>query len=248
MNKPLKYNFDGGFATEIEIIKAAYDRAKDYAPDERKAYLASISQVFSDHSMKNKFQTIYLPSAGVVFLIVILVVTYLTPFPTQFQSGAFWVILSLAAAACASVIPGFFEFKYQGIVKAGGAIGIFCLMYFYSPDIISKTSQGKETTISLYVVQEDSSAVQNLNPEFNPNSHELLATSVSKTINNYFGTNYPGSHYTYFRKTDGMIYSDQVCSDLRNYQLLIIPNTIIAHFSDKRQAYLKFNAMADKNK
>ncbi|MEB0301563.1 hypothetical protein [Mucilaginibacter sp. 5C4] len=246
MSKPLKYNFGGEYLTRVEIIKNAYDHAKNYPAEERKAYVKSISQLFSDDSMKNNFQTIYLPVAGALFLILILGATFLTPFPTQIQSATLWVILSLAAAACAAVIPGFIEFKYQGVVKAGGAIAIFCLMYFFSPNILEKTNQSKAAKISLYVVQEDGLAVQSLNPEFDPNSREALAKSVTQIINNYFGTKYAASHFTIFRKDDGKIYQDEICSDVRDYKLLVIPVAVENHFSDKRKAYLKFNALSEK--
>jgi len=241
MNKPLKYSFGGELLTQVEIIQKAYDHAKNYPPEERKAYLRVINQMFSDNSMKSKFQTIFLPSFGVVFLIVILFITYFNPFPSQFQSGTYWVVLCLAASACGALIPGFIEFQYQGFLRAGGALAIFCLMYFFSPDIIGKTNQIKVENIHLFIVREDSSRVDTLDPEFNVNSHETLTKTLTKAINNYFGTNFTAAHYTYYRKDDGKIYSSEACYEVNDYKLLVIPNSIIQHFSNKRQAYLKYN-------
>jgi len=244
MNKPLKFNYGGELLTEVEILQRAYDHAKNYSPAMQKEYLKEITQVFSNHHMKNKFQAIFLPTFGVVFLLGILFVAYFTPYPSSFQSGTFWVALCLAAAACAALIPGFIEFQYQGLVRAGGAIAIFAIMYFCSPDIISKTNQAVSTKAALYVVQEDSVNVQTLAPEFDVNSHTPLAKSIASIVNNYYGTNFQPAHYTIYRKSDGKIYAEEACYQVRDYTFLIIPNEVIMHYKNKHEAYLKFNKLS----
>lgn len=240
MSKPLKFSYDGRLATEVDILAEAYKRAEDFPSDIRKKYLKQIDRTFSNHRMQNKFQGIFLPIIGVVFLAGILYLAYFTPFPSAFQSGVMWIVLSLGAAGFAFLIPGFIEFKYQNYLKAGGAIAVFCLMYFFSPDIINKTNQSVQNKIELQVVQEDGKIVQSIAPDFDMNSRVPLYKAISESVNNYYGSSFGPEHYTLYRASDGKVYTAESCNQLREFKVLVIPNLVIAHFKNKREAYLKF--------
>lgn len=43
------------------------------------------------------------------------------------------VLFGLGCAACASFIPGWLKINFNGYVKAGGAIGILIIIYFFNP-------------------------------------------------------------------------------------------------------------------
>lgn len=70
---------------------------------------------------------------GVVFVIVLLVLATLVPNPTPFQYTVFRIVLALAAGGVAAMIPGFLTVNVATFVRAGGALAVFVIVYFYSP-------------------------------------------------------------------------------------------------------------------
>nr|WP_298114087.1 hypothetical protein [uncultured Pseudomonas sp.] len=70
---------------------------------------------------------------GLTFIIAIFVVAIFIPQPTDFQYKVFQTILSLAGAGIGAVIPGFLEVKAKGWIRAGGALAILVIFYFWSP-------------------------------------------------------------------------------------------------------------------
>ena len=61
------------------------------------------------------------------------------------------VILSLGAAVLGATIPGFLEVSWSGsglAIRAGGALALFLLTYFYTPDLVNTPNIGGQTTIS----------------------------------------------------------------------------------------------------
>jgi hypothetical protein len=97
----------------------------------------------------NKSLERYLAFAfGVIFVIVLLVLAIKFPEPTPFQYTVFRIVLALAAAGVAAMIPGFLNVNLSKAVRAGGALGVFVIVYFYSPagltGVTVKTKQQKE--------------------------------------------------------------------------------------------------------
>jgi hypothetical protein len=70
---------------------------------------------------------------GVVFLSAILVIAIFIPNPSGFSYTVFRIVLALAAAGVGAVIPGFLNVEYRNIVRAGGAIALFVIVYFFPP-------------------------------------------------------------------------------------------------------------------
>jgi hypothetical protein len=70
---------------------------------------------------------------GAVFLVVVLVLALAFPHPTPFQYLVFRVVLSLAAAGVAAVIPGFLNIQVATGLKAGGALAVFAVVYYFNP-------------------------------------------------------------------------------------------------------------------
>src|SRR5205085_10406646 len=70
---------------------------------------------------------------GVVFIVVILIIAILLPNPTDFQYTTFRIVLALAAAGAAAMIPGFINVEVGSAIRAGGAIAVFVVVYFFSP-------------------------------------------------------------------------------------------------------------------
>lgn len=74
---------------------------------------------------------------GVAFVITLLVLAIAFPKPTPFQYNTFRIILSLAAAGVAAMIPGFITLEFSPVIdvliRAGGALAIFILIFFFNP-------------------------------------------------------------------------------------------------------------------
>src|SRR5262245_15907864 len=70
---------------------------------------------------------------GVVFIVATLALAIAFPNPTLFQFTVFRIVLALAAAGVAAMIPGFIELQVSEWIRAGGALAVFVLVYFYNP-------------------------------------------------------------------------------------------------------------------
>ena len=75
---------------------------------------------------------------GVVFVVVLLVVALFVPNPTEFQYTVFRIVLALAAAGVAAMIPGFLQVTLSTWLRAGGALAIFVVVYFYAPAALTR--------------------------------------------------------------------------------------------------------------
>lgn len=242
MNKPLKIKYQGQVVSEIEFLKEIAKEADGYSKETKKFFLEMTKEALNTQRAKEKQNSLFLPWFGVGLLIVILVITIFIPFPTLFQSGVWWVAFSLGTAACAALIPGFIEFKYQTYIKASGAIAVFCMMYFYLPAIMNAPKFSEKSKINLYVVRSDEKGVDKITADFDKNSHENICNSITKTLSLYWGVRSNQTDFTFFRKTDGMIYSVEECVDISDYEVLIIPKAIVEKFPNKRDAFLKFKS------
>ena len=70
---------------------------------------------------------------GVMFVTTMLVIAIKFPNPTPFQYTTFRIVLALACAGVASVIPGVLNVSVGTWIRAGGALAVFVVVYFYSP-------------------------------------------------------------------------------------------------------------------
>jgi hypothetical protein len=74
---------------------------------------------------------------GVLFLAAILVLAVAIPSPTVTQFESFRIVIALAAGGLAAVIPGLLDVRFGGTgrfaLRAGGALGVFVIVYFFSP-------------------------------------------------------------------------------------------------------------------
>jgi hypothetical protein len=74
---------------------------------------------------------------GATFLVAMLLLAIAFPRPTPFQYNIFRVVLSIAAAGVAAMVPGFLKLELTStpglLVSAGGALGVFVIVYFFNP-------------------------------------------------------------------------------------------------------------------
>jgi hypothetical protein len=74
---------------------------------------------------------------GVVFVAALLAYAVFVPNPTIQQFEIVRIILALAAGGVAAMIPGFLNLQMAPsahlTLRAGGALAVFAIVYFYSP-------------------------------------------------------------------------------------------------------------------
>ena len=70
---------------------------------------------------------------GKVFVITMLALAVWVPNPTPFQYTVFRIVLALATAGLAATIPGFIEVTFPNWIRAGGALAVFVIVFFYNP-------------------------------------------------------------------------------------------------------------------
>jgi hypothetical protein len=84
---------------------------------------------------------------GVVFVIVLLAMAIFFPNPTAFQYTIFRSVLSLAAAGLAAMIPGFISLSVSNWLRAGGALAVFAVVYFYNPAALISSAPSQTNDI-----------------------------------------------------------------------------------------------------
>lgn len=77
---------------------------------------------------------------GGVLLTIPIVALFFIPEPSSYQFFAFRVCFSLGGAGVASHIPGWLNVNIKNWVKAGGAIAIFVLLWFFNPPALITTA------------------------------------------------------------------------------------------------------------
>lgn len=80
----------------------------------------------------NSSSDILVACGGTLVIALMLVVSHLSPNPTDSQWFVFRVTIALAAACIGAVIPGWISIGLPAI-RAGGAIALFVLVYWFNP-------------------------------------------------------------------------------------------------------------------
>lgn len=70
---------------------------------------------------------------GVTFVVILLLIAIFDRKPTPLAIFIYRVVLALAAAGIGAVLPGLIDVNINPIVRAGGAIALFVLVYMFKP-------------------------------------------------------------------------------------------------------------------
>ena len=84
---------------------------------------------------------------GVLFLVLMLVVSIKIPKPTEHQRNTFRTVLAIGVAFMAQVLSGFLDVESEVAgwgIKAGGPMGVFVLVYFFKPGMGGGEVEGEE--------------------------------------------------------------------------------------------------------
>jgi hypothetical protein len=74
---------------------------------------------------------------GVVFMIAIVILALKYPAPSPFQYTVFRIVLALAAASFAVMIPGLLKIEWNTWIRASGTIAVFVIVFFLNPANLS---------------------------------------------------------------------------------------------------------------
>jgi len=84
-------------------------------------------------SVSKKLQQIVALACGVIVIGVPLVLAMAIPYPGPFQHSVFRAAFALAAAGLAASLPGFLPVTISAWIRAGAALGVFVVAFFYNP-------------------------------------------------------------------------------------------------------------------
>jgi hypothetical protein len=125
---------------------------------------------------------------GIIFVVVLIVLAIKFPNPTPFQYTVFRIVLALAAGGVAAMIPGFLTIEVSKWLRAGGALAVFVIVYFYSPAGLTgvkvKTDQDLEIEkpiVRVYEKQSPTAAVVDLVPVVHAQSPMPPDLNVTRT-------------------------------------------------------------------
>jgi hypothetical protein len=94
---------------------------------------ALLRSAIEDLGMKKSTERLLALIFGISFITAILVLAVAFPSPSAFQYQVFRIVLALAAAGFVSMTPGFIEVTISKFLRAGGALAVFAIVYFYNP-------------------------------------------------------------------------------------------------------------------
>lgn len=240
MDEKLRYKTGAGIKTSIDIMRDAFSRTEGMDEKSKDAYLDAVSETFAVERMKDKFHTIYMPIVGLILVVVMIFLAFLRPFPSAYQRSVFAIGIAIFAGLGAALIPGYFEFKFKGLVRAGGALGVFALVYLVQPNTFYNVQDRYVQKITVEWVPTDTTAIQSILIDFDPNATDKLCHYVATQLSKYTGDPVLDTAYTCYRTSDGMIYSDEKCHEFKETKVLVIANMTASVFSSKRAAYLHF--------
>ena len=83
--------------------------------------------------MSKKLKQIIAFAFGVAFIGVLLVLAITIPHPAPLKYSVFRVVLALAAAGVAAVIPGVLSVNISAWIRASSALSVFVVAFFYHP-------------------------------------------------------------------------------------------------------------------
>ena len=184
---------------------------------------------------------------GAVFLVLIALIAFMIPTPSDFQEMVFRIILALSAAGVGSLFPGFLDFRYQNFLRAGGAMAMFVLVYLVNPAtyVIGKSS----TDISFPTSPFRITIVTDEQGNLVANRYDFPMSDIRKrkTNSDFVGLlkELPNisiealSNSTIFRISDEKTITSQGGDALAddNTGVIVIPNSMIGKYGSKHAAF-----------
>lgn len=182
---------------------------------------------------------------GVVFIVAMLVIAVAFPEPTSFQYVVFRIVLALAASGVAAFVPGFLQVDVGKSVRAGGAIAVFVIIYFFSPaGLVTQTTPDPAPTdpFTIHFLEStpQGTRANRFTFPYADVSNKASYSDFTSILRRLPGSNYSKEEYTIFRIRDEFILrarSTKTAVSGRNTGVLVVPNAIIRDFESEHLAF-----------
>jgi hypothetical protein len=179
---------------------------------------------------------------GVSFVISLLAIAVFFPYPAPFQYTVFRIVLALAAAGVAALIPGFIEVSYRTAVRAGGALAVFVIVYFFSPAaLVSEPSPSPTDPFVIAIINDDSGKLKSNIYKFPIGDIEKRRNPAEfiKLLSQLPGQGDNIRESVIFRLNDEQVITENNGDPLlkRNKGVLVIPRAVLERFPDSHVAF-----------
>lgn len=141
-----KYLLGNAYEKPTFIANNMQRMVKEYLPEERTKVLRKL---FIEHNLSTEGFDVKAPKdknngiiplwIGGILLAIPIIALFFIPEPSIYQFFAFRVCFGLGGAGIASHIPGWLNVNINNWIKAGGAIAIFVLLWFFNPPALIAT-------------------------------------------------------------------------------------------------------------
>ena len=145
-------NYDQWIAAENARNSVQVELVGEVAETTRDA-VVSIDKSIGAYVMTKTAQGWFAAGFGALLILIILGLVFAFPNPSQFQMDIIRIVLSVAAAGFAVTFTGFLEVQLPGFIKAGGALAVFAIVYFYNP--AARLADGTDTSLPVPTEQTD---------------------------------------------------------------------------------------------
>jgi hypothetical protein len=119
-------------------------------------------------------------------------------------------------------------------------IVLCCLVYFALPGVMRHPARAGGSEVTVQVVWNAQDGVEQIVAHFDTSGREPFRVALTSKINHFWGTFSKPDEFTFYRKSDGKIYTDETCADVRELTVLVLANDVVKKFPDKRDAFLKY--------
>ena len=183
---------------------------------------------------------------GVSFVAALLVLAIAFPEPTEFQYTIFRIVLAVAVAGVAVFLPGFMEANIGNMVRAGGAMAIFAVVYFVNPaGLVSNVAVAPAPTdpFTIYVFESKSEGETQMNRftfPYSDISQRAPYSDFESILRQLPNTGYSAEGHTIFRIRDELILdsaSRETAVSRNNTGILVVPDSILAKFQSTHEAF-----------
>ncbi|MES2542502.1 MAG: hypothetical protein V4583_18265 [Pseudomonadota bacterium] len=127
-------------AKSVDEVVQRYNTWADSADLGRAALVAALKEKFMSAGKQKLIAAIF----GSAFMVVLLAIAVFIPSPTETQFFIFRVVLAAAAAGFVSMVPGFLNVEVGSVVRAGGALAAFVLIYLVNPAELATSKTATE--------------------------------------------------------------------------------------------------------
>jgi hypothetical protein len=189
-------------------------------------------------------------TCGVVFVFTLLIVGIFVREPSNFLYTICRIIIALAAAGIAAIIPGFLEINLNNIIRAGGAMAVFIVVYFYNPAglVVGEQEPPDTSAFCVYVAFEN-------NKRISLDSYRFPYSDIKKS-NDYKSFSsmlreLPEMHVnldksTVYRISDEIPLNPRItATSNKNTGVIIIPEYLIQQEGGSHSAFTKIKNLID---